>query len=106
MDYMANHPEESPHRMYYFTVYFTATSSIGKRVVPHIESQLLSVLLDCTTYATLVDGIVCFSLARGGTWNFLTGGLTLPMRGLKYGFQGIVNAKISDKIVFHLPTGG
>ena len=43
---------------------------------------------------------------RGGTRNFLTGGLTLSARGLKYGFQGIVNAKNSDKIVFHLPMGG
>ena len=27
-------------------------------------------------------------------------------RGLKYGCQGIVNAKNLHKIVFHLPTGG
>ena len=32
-------------------------------------------------------------LGRGGARNFPTGGLTLPTRGLKYGFQGIVNAK-------------
>ena len=30
---------------------------------------------------------------RGGARNFPTGGLTLPTRGLNYGFQGIVNAK-------------
>ena len=31
--------------------------------------------------------------ARGGTRNFPTGGLTLPTRELKYGFQGTVKAK-------------
>ena len=33
-------------------------------------------------------------------------GLTLPTRGLKYGFQGAINAKILQKNLFHLPTGG
>ena len=37
----------------------------------------------------------------GGVRNFLTGGLNLPTRGLKYGFPGIVNAKI----VFHFLMG-
>ena len=32
-------------------------------------------------------------LIRGGARNFPTGGLTLPTKGLKYGFQVIVNAK-------------
>ena len=32
-------------------------------------------------------------------------GLTLPTRGLKYGFLGTVNAKNLRKIAFHLPTG-
>ena len=50
--------------------------------------------------ATILDSI------RGGARNFSTGGLTLPMRGLKYGFQGTINAKISEKIAFHLPTEG
>ena len=34
------------------------------------------------------------------------GGLTHPMRGLKYGFQGTINAKIYKQIAFHLPMGG
>ena len=33
-------------------------------------------------------------------------GLTLPTRGLKYGFRGTINAKNLHKIAFHLPTGG
>ena len=33
-------------------------------------------------------------------------GLTRPTRGLKYGFQGTINAKNLRKIAFHLPTGG
>ena len=32
--------------------------------------------------------------------------LTLPTRGLNYGFQGTINAKNLRKIAFHLPTGG
>ena len=39
------------------------------------------------------DMYVAFNLVRGGTRNFPTGGLTLLTRGLKYGFQGNVNAK-------------
>ena len=30
---------------------------------------------------------------RGGARNFPTGGLTIQTRGLKYGFQGTINAK-------------
>ena len=32
-------------------------------------------------------------------------GLTLPTKGLKYGFQGTINAKNIRKITFHLLTG-
>ena len=32
-------------------------------------------------------------------------GPTLSTRGLKYGFQGTINAKNLRKIAFHLPTG-
>ena len=42
---------------------------------------------------------------RGGARNFPTGGLNLPTRGLKYGFQGIVIPKYLQQIFFHLPTG-
>ena len=31
-------------------------------------------------------------------------GLTLPTVGLKYGCQGTINDKISENMVFHLPT--
>ena len=34
------------------------------------------------------------------------GGLTLPTRGLKYGFQGTINAKNLRKNRFHLPMEG
>ena len=37
---------------------------------------------------------------------FRRGGLTLPTKGLKYGFQGTINAKNLRKNAFHLPTGG
>ena len=33
-------------------------------------------------------------------------GLTLPTRGLKYGFRVLYMPKISEKVAFHLPTGG
>ena len=42
---------------------------------------------------------------QGWRQEFSDVGLTFPTRGLKYGFQGTVNAKISEKIAFHLPTG-
>ena len=45
-------------------------------------------------------------IGRGGARNFPTGELTLPTRGLKYGFQGTINAKNLRKIAFHLPKGG
>ena len=33
------------------------------------------------------------------------GGLTVPTRGLQYGIQAPINAKSSQKIAFHFPTG-
>jgi len=42
---------------------------------------------------------------RGGTRNFLPGALTLPTRGLKYGFQGTINAKNLLTYIFS-PSGG
>ena len=44
------------------------------------------------------DACVFYLLIRGGAWNFPTGGLTLPTRGLKCGFQGIVN-RIVNRIL-------
>ena len=43
---------------------------------------------------------------RGGARNFPTGGLTLPTKGLKYGFQGIVNAKNLRQNSFSPSDGG
>ena len=45
-------------------------------------------------------------LIRGGTRNFVMGGLTLSMKGLKFDFKGTTNAKDLQEITFHLPTGG
>ena len=47
-----------------------------------------------------------FKCAAGVAPEIFRRGLTLPMRGLKYGFQGTINAKNLQKIAFHLPTGG
>ena len=44
--------------------------------------------------------------SRGGARNFPTGGLTLPTMGLKYGFQGVVNAKNFRQNSFPLSDGG
>ena len=44
--------------------------------------------------------------ARGGIKNCPTGGLTLPTWGLKYSFQGTINAKNVRKCGFHLLMGG
>ena len=53
----------------------------------------------------LCEGL--FSLVnRGGVRNFPTGGLTRPTRGLKYGFQGIVNFKILRQNSFSPSDGG
>ena len=54
--------------------------AVGRR----IHKLKLCVLL---SYTKLLAEI------RGGTRNFPTGGLTLPIRGLKYDFQGTINAK-------------
>ena len=42
---------------------------------------------------------------QGWRQEFSNRGLTLPKRGLKYGFQCILNAKNLRKIVFHRPKG-
>ena len=42
---------------------------------------------------------------QGRRQEFSDGGLTLPTRGLKYGFQGNIDAKNLRKIAIHLPTG-
>ena len=42
---------------------------------------------------------------RGGARNFPTRELTLQTRGLKYDFQGTINAKNRRIIAFLLPTG-
>ena len=43
---------------------------------------------------------------RGVARNFPTEGLTLPTRGLKYGFQGTINAKNLRKIRVSPSDGG
>ena len=45
-------------------------------------------------------------ISQGWSQDFSDGGLTSLTRGLKYGVQGTIDAKISEKIAFHLPTGG
>ena len=45
------------------------------------------------------------SLSRGGARNFPTG-TDSSDEGLKYGFQGTINAKNLQKIAFYLPKGG
>ena len=44
--------------------------------------------------------------SRGGARNFPTGRLTLPTRGLKYGFQRTINAKHLRKSRFSPSDGG
>ena len=43
---------------------------------------------------------------RGGARNFPTGGPTLPTRGLKYGFQGTINAESLRKNLLSPSDGG
>ena len=43
---------------------------------------------------------------QGWRQEFSDGGLTLQTKGLKYGFQGAINAKNLRKIAFHFLTGG
>ena len=54
---------------------------------------------------TLVVGTHFPIYPQGWRQEFSDRGLTLPMRGLKYCFQGIVNAKNLRQNSFHLPTG-
>ena len=51
--------------------------------------------------------IVQLRIAReqGLLQEFSDGGLTLPTRGLECGFRVLEMPEISEKIVFHLPTG-
>ena len=44
-------------------------------------------------------------VGTGGSSKFSNGGLTLPTRGLKYGFQGTINAKCLREIVVHFQMG-
>ena len=44
-------------------------------------------------------------VGTGGSSKFSNWGLTLPTRGLKYGFQGTINAKCLQKIVIHFQMG-
>ena len=43
---------------------------------------------------------------QGWCQEFSDGQLTLPTRGLKYGFQGTINAKNLRQMIFYLPRGG
>ena len=45
-------------------------------------------------------------VGTGGSSKFSNGGLTLPTRGLKYGFQGTINAKCLREIVIHFQMRG
>ena len=54
----------------------------------------------------IVTGIDSTAFHQRWRLEFSDGGLTLPIRGLKYGLQGTINAKNLRKIAFHLPTGG
>ena len=47
---------------------------------------------DCS-FCLQPESLLHVVAGRGGARNFPTGGLTLPTRGLKYRFQGTVNAK-------------
>ena len=49
--------------------------------------------------------LLLHALQGGGAMNLPTGELALPMEEAKNGFQGTINAKISEKIVFYFPKG-
>ena len=51
-------------------------------------------------------GVVERSRKQGWHQEFSDGGLTLPMRGLKYGLQGTINAKNLRKNCFSRSEGG
>ena len=82
-------------------------------VETHFFAQISQGLLK---YPCVVIGLVCFYLiityleareaGQGWRQDFLTGGLTLPTRGLKYGFQGALNAKNLRKNRFSFSDGG
>ena len=59
--------------------------------------------MDDVTSQTKADELHC---RQGWRQEFSDRELTLPTRGLKYGFQGIVNAKNLRKNSFDLPKGG
>ena len=55
-------------------------------------AMLLLAILE-TEKVVQQESFLMFNMARGGARNFPMGGLTLPTLGLKYGFQGTINAK-------------
>ena len=64
---------------------------------------------DCSIELAAEAGFTVYAALciQGWRQEFSDGGLTLPTRGLKYSFQGTIKIpKISEKIAFHLPTGG
>ena len=70
-------------------------------------------LLEQRRHAT-IQRLISYALAlinfrtfeQGWCQEFSDGGLTLPMRGLKYGFQGTINAKNIRKNRFSSSEGG
>ena len=73
---------------------------------PLHRSVLYSAQKSFLNFVLIYKNILKATALRGGARNFPTGGLTLPMRGLKYGFQGTINAEKLRKIAFYLPTQG
>ena len=72
--------------------------------VRKVESTPLGLIAgEYTCLAALAQ--ILFSNS-GGARNFPTGGLTLPTRGLKYGFKGSVNAKNLRQNSFSPSEGG
>ena len=73
---------------------------IGKdHILSHVYYSFNAILLNLLSYygcnfrRALRQGSEYLVLDRGGARNFPRGGLTPPTRGLKFGFQGSVNAK-------------
>ena len=67
--------------------------------------------IDFVEFAAMINvahltTMILIVIYMGGARNFPKGRLTLPTWGLKYGFQGTMNAKISEKMCFQLPTRG
>ena len=67
-----------------------------KVVMWQISQCILSVTQQLSSIIPSVKG--ARSPLSGDARNFPTGGLTLPTRGLKYGFQGIVSPTINEFI--------